>query len=62
MDMDDIAHLFGERPFKMTSLHRGLLVRMIAVVRAAEEYAETEHPDAFDHLTECLEELRDFEE
>jgi hypothetical protein len=35
---------------------------MIAVIRASEEYAETEHPDAFDHLTECLEELKDFEE
>lgn len=63
MDLDDVSILFSERPFKMTSLHKGLIVRLIAVARAADAWADSpEDGEAHEHLLECVTDLRDFDE
>ena len=63
MDLDDVAHLFSERPFKMTSLHRSIVVRLIAIARAADTWADdTDDARAVEDLLECVMDLRDFDE
>lgn len=63
MDMDEVIELFSERPFKMTSMHRSLLVKLIAIARAADEWSfDTEDAERADHLLECIEDLREFDQ
>jgi hypothetical protein len=63
MDIDDVANLFSDRPFKMTHIHRSLLTRMIAVCRCAKDWSEDpKDPEFIDALIESIEELSDYED
>jgi hypothetical protein len=63
MDLDDIAQLFSDRPFKMTQIHRALITRMIAVCRCADDFAEDpKDPEFIDALIDSVQDLRDYDE
>lgn len=63
MSIDDIVDLFSDKPFKMTSVHRAVLTRMIAVCRAAEEWSEdTEEPEFQESLNDSIVDLLEYEE
>lgn len=63
MSVDDIVDLFSDKPFKMTSVHRSVLTRMIAVCRAAQEWAEDTDDEEFtETLTDAVIDLLEYDE
>lgn len=63
MDLEEVIELFSERPFKMTSMHRSLLVKLIAIARAADEWAfDTEDSERIDNLIDSVQDLREFDQ
>jgi len=63
MSVDDIVDLFSDKPFKMTSVHRSVLIRMIAVCRAAQEWAEDTDDEEFtETLTDAVIDLLEYDE
>jgi hypothetical protein len=63
MSIDEIVDLFSDKPFKMTSVHRSILTRMIAVCRAAEEWAEdTDDAEFAESLTDSITDLLEYDD
>ena len=63
MSIDEIVDIFSDKPFKMTSVHRAVLARMIAVCRAAEEWSEdTEDAEFQESLNDSITDLLEYEE
>lgn len=63
MSIDDIVDLFGDKPFKMTTVHRSVLARMFAVCRAAEDWAEdSDDEQCIEALTDAITDLLEYED
>lgn len=63
MKIDDIVELFNDKPFKMTSVHRSVILRMISVCRAAEDWAEDSDDEEFtETLTDAITDLLEYDE
>lgn len=63
MSIDDIVDLFSDRPFKMTGLHRAVITRMIAVCKAAQDFAEDSDDSEFaEALIDSITDLLEYEE
>ena len=60
MDLDDVCDLFAERPFRMTSEHRAIITRLIAIARAAADWADDETHENTEHLRDKIEDLADY--
>lgn len=60
MDLDDVCDLFAERPFRMTSEHRAIITRLIAIARAAYDWADDDSNENIEHLRDKLQDLSDY--
>lgn len=62
MEMDEVIELFEERPLKVTGTHRSILVRLIAIARAADDwFNDPQNEEFIEALEDAVGDLRDYE-